>query len=128
MNDAEMQAMLIEYMGKGFLENIVALFKQEPGLMRFIPALIADEQVVVRLGATALVEELAGGFRLQLRTAVPGLVSLLEHENPTIRGDAVNLLGIIGDPSAREALRRLEGDAHAAVRLLAKEALQELDQ
>ena len=126
MNDAEMRAMLIEHMGKGFLENIIALFKQEPELMRFIPDLISDEQVVVRLGATALVEELAGKYRQQLGTAVPGLLSLLEHENPTIRGDAVNLLGIIGDPSARENVRRLTRDAHEAVRLLAGEALREL--
>lgn len=127
MDDNEMRALLIEHMAKGFLENIVALFKQEPELMRFIPALIADERVVVRLGTTALVEELAGEYRPQLRTAVPGLVSLLEHENPTIRGDAVNLLGIIRDPSAREAVRRLERDAHADVQLLAAEALEEMD-
>ena len=56
MTDDEMRDMLIEYMGKGFLENIIALFKQEPELARFLPDLLGQENLMVRLGATALVE------------------------------------------------------------------------
>jgi len=119
--------MLIEYMAKGFLENIIALFRQEPELVRFLPDMIADEQMVVRLGTTALVEELAGVYRQQLRAAVPGLVALLGHLNPTIRGDAVNLLGIIRDPAAREAVSGLAQDGNDAVRTLAAQALEEID-
>ena len=128
MSDREMIAMLVEYMAKGFLENIIALFKQEPDLMRHIAVLIADEQVVVRLGATALVEELVKSHRSELRAAVPGLVALLAHASPTIRGDAVNLLGIIGDPLSRAAIGGLMRDENAAVRMLAGEALREIDQ
>jgi HEAT repeat protein len=126
MNEDEMQTMLIEYMGKGFLENIVALFKQEPALMRFIPALTASEELTVRLGATALVEELAAEHRDQLRIAVPGLIELLGSENPTVRGDAANLLGLIGDPSAIEGLRRLQEDPNPAVREIIDDALHEI--
>ena len=126
MNDVEMRAMLIEHMAKGFLENIISLFKQEPELMRFIPEMIADEQVVVRLGTTALVEELAGTHAQQLRAAVPGLIALLGHESPTIRGDAVNLLGVIRDPGARGSVRGLLQDRNEAVRTLAAEALEEI--
>lgn len=127
MDDGAMRLMLIEYMGKGFLENIIALFRQEPELARFIPDLIADEQVVVRLGATALVEELAPAHAPALHAAVPGLIALLRHENPTIRGDAANLLGIIGDPAARGPLRGLLGDGNAAVREIAADAVRDLD-
>lgn len=126
MNDDEMRAMLIEYMGKGFLENIVALFRQEPELMRFIPALAAADELVVRLGATALVEELVRDRRSALRVAVPGLIELLGSDNATLRGDAANLLGIIGDPAAAEGLRRLGGDPNPAVREIAADALGEL--
>src|SRR5512139_546761 len=127
MNDDETQAMLIEHMGRGFLENIIALFRQEPELMRFIPAMIADEQVAVRLGTTALVEELAAPeHRDRLRAAVPGLVGLLGNENPTIRGDAANLLGLIGDPAADGPLRRLLEDPNAAVREIAGDALRDI--
>ena len=127
MNDDEMRAMLVEYMGRGFLENIASLMRQDLSLVRFIPDLIGDDAIVVRLGATALVEELAQVHRDALAAAVPGLVSLLGSENPTIRGDAANVLGIIGDRTAREALDGLRHDANAAVREIAEDALAELD-
>ena len=127
MNDDETQALLIEHMGRGFLENIIALFRKEPELMRFIPAMIADEQVAVRLGTTALVEELATPeHRNELRAAVPGLIGLLGNENPTVRGDAANLLGLIGDPAAAASLRRLLEDPNAAVREIAGDALRDI--
>lgn len=126
MTDSEMQAMLIDYMGRGFLENIVALFRKEPELARFLPAMIADEQVTVRLGTTALVEELAAEQRDSLRAAVPGLVALLGQENATARGDAANLLGLIGDPAAAGPLRRLLDDPNTAVREIAGDALREI--
>ena len=121
-----MQSMLIEYMGKGFLENIIALFRQEPELARFLPAMISDEQVAVRLGTTALVEELAAGMRGPLAAAVPGLVGLLGSGNPTVRGDAANLLGLIGDRKAAEPLRKLLVDPNAAVREIAVDALRDM--
>jgi HEAT repeat protein len=126
MNDDELRAMLIEYMGKGFLENILALMKQDPSLVRFIPDMVGDEAIVVRLGATALIEELAGDRRRSLVDAVPGLVALLGHENPTIRGDAANVLGIIGDPSALPALTERYRDLNAWVRDIAREAVEEI--
>jgi hypothetical protein len=126
MNDDELRAMLIEYMGKGFLENIIAMMKQDPLTVRFIPDLLGDDALVVRLGATALVEELVRGHRQVLSGAVPGLLRLLAHENPTVRGDAANVLGIIGDRSAREALEKLRDDANPSVREIALEALAEI--
>lgn len=127
MNDREFRDLLVEYMGRGFLENILALMRQDPATVRFIPDLMADDAIVVRLGATALVEELAREDRQALGPAVPGLIRLLAHGNPTIRGDAANVLGIIKDRAAREGLRALLDDEHAAVREVAKEALHELD-
>lgn len=128
MTDNEMRDMLVEYMGKGFLENIEALFKQEPSLARFIPDMISQENVGVRLGTTALVEELAPDYAAILKHAVPGLITLLSNENPTVRGDAASLLGTIGDASARESLSALLEDENAAVREVARIALEELDE
>jgi HEAT repeat protein len=127
MNDAELHAFLVEYMGKGFLENIIALMKQDPPTARFIPAMLRDEAIVVRLGTTALVEELAKGHRHILSAAVPGLLGLLNDANATVRGDAANVLGIIGERSAISRLRLLEHDANLAVREIAREAVQELE-
>ena len=127
MDDNDLRAMLIEYMGRGFLENIIALMKQDPASVRFIPDLVGDDKIMVRLGATALVEELAKENRQILGGAVKGLVGLLSHENPTIRGDAANILGIIGDRSALEALRRLRSDEHPTVREIVQDVLQEFE-
>ena len=127
MNDDELRAMLIEYMGKGFLENIIALMKQDPATVRFIPDLIGDDTLMVRLGATALVEELVKEHRQVLEGTVPGLVKLLGHGNPTIRGDAANVLGIIGDRSALGALRTHLNDDHPVVREIVRDILQEIE-
>ena len=127
MNDTEMRAMLIEYMRNGFLENIIALLKQDRSLYRFIPDLLGDDSLRVRIGATALVEELVAERRRELTAAVPGIIELLKHENPTIRGDAASVLGIIKDPSAIDALRVCLYDVHPGVCEIARDALAEMD-
>ncbi|MDA8100837.1 MAG: HEAT repeat domain-containing protein [Nitrospiraceae bacterium] len=126
MNDIEMRDMLIDYMGRGFLENIIALFKQEPGLARHIPDMLSDTNVGVRLGTTALIEDLAGGFSHAIRDALPGLIALLSHENPTVRGDAAYVLGVMKEPSARDALLFLREDPNGDVREIVREALDAL--
>lgn len=125
MHDREMLNMLIEYMGKGFLENIEALFRQEPELARFIPEMISQENVGVRLGTTALVEDLSGRRDI-LGHAVPGLLGLLTNGNPTVRGDAASLLGTIGDISVKEQVAELLKDENAAVREVARIALEDM--
>jgi HEAT repeat protein len=127
MNEDDLRAMLIDHMGRGFLDNIAALMKQDPSMVRFLPDLVGDDALVVRLGATALVEELAKDHRQVLGGAVAGLVTLLDHENPTIRGDAANVLGIIRDRSAAGALMKLRNDGHASVREIAREAQREIE-
>jgi HEAT repeat protein len=119
--------MLIEYMGNGFLENIIALFKQDRSLYRFIADMLGDDNLRVRLGATALVEELVAEHREELKEAVPGIIELLRHENPTMRGDAASVLGIIKDPAAINALRVCLHDDHPGVREVARDALSEIE-
>lgn len=120
-----MKEMLIDYMGRGFLDNIIALFRQDATVYRFIADMVGNDNIRVRLGATALVEELAGERRKELKDAVPGLIALLKHDNPTIRGDAVSVLGLIRDESSVEAMQALLSDEHPGVREAAREALAE---
>jgi HEAT repeat protein len=126
MTDTEMRDMLIEYMGKGFLDNIIALFRQDPAVYQFIPDMVAAESLQVRLGAVALVEDLAKEHRAELASAVPGLVRLLASENPTVRGDAASVLGTIGERSARPALEGALQDENASVREIVRDALAEI--
>lgn len=121
-----MKQMLIEYMGKGFLDNIIALFKTDPSLYAFIPDMLGQDNMRVRLGTVALVEDLIRDHGDELRAIVPLLTPLLKHENPTMKGDAAYVLGIIKDPSAGGALTEMLNDENAAVRESAREALQEL--
>ncbi len=127
MQDYEMKAMLIDYMGKGFLDNIIALFRQDPAVYRYLADMLGDDNIRVRLGATALVEELVRDHRSELQSAVPGVVALLRHENPTIRGDAASVLGIIKDKGSAGALRECLDDSHPGVREAARDALEEID-
>ncbi len=55
MHDAEMEEMLVEYMGRRFLDNIIALFKQDSTVYLFIADMLGSDNIRVRLGATALV-------------------------------------------------------------------------
>lgn len=126
MNDSEMRSMLIDYMGRGFLENIIALFRQDSTLYKFVADMLGNDNIRVRLGATALVEELARENREELQAAVPGIVSLLGNDNPTIRGDAAFVLGIIGGREAKEALHVSLRDRNAGVREAVREALEEI--
>jgi len=126
MTDNEIRDILIDYMGRGFLENITALLRQEPALGRFIPDMISQENLSVRLGTTALVEELSDGHREVLRYAVGGLIVLLGNQNPTIRGDAASLLGTIGDVSAKGPLTAMLQDGNPTVRDVVQLALEEL--
>jgi HEAT repeat protein len=126
MEHDEMNQMLMEYMEKGFLENIVALFKTDASLYAFIPGMLSDGNMRVRLGTAALVEELAGGHSVELRAIVPGLTALLTHENPNVRGDTAYVLGIIRDHSAEVALRAALNDENPGVRESARGALEEI--
>jgi HEAT repeat protein len=126
MHDDEIKAMLVDYMGRGFLDNIIALFRQDATVYPFIADMLGSNNIRVRLGATALVEELVKEHRHELLASVPGLIGLLRHENPTIRGDAASVLGIIKDRAAERALRESLEDGNPGVREAARDALSEL--
>jgi HEAT repeat protein len=121
-----MKEMLVDYMGRGFLDNIIALFRQDPSVYRFLADMLGNDNIRVRLGATALVEELVREHRKELKSAVPGVVALLQHENPTIRGDAASVLGIIKDTASAGALQECLQDSHPGVREAARDALSEI--
>ena len=116
-------------MENGFLENIIDMFRHDRALYPLIGSLIQDERVRVRVGITALMEELKKLDAENISRAVlPGLLPLLTHTEPVVRGDAANLLGIIGDRNALPALEKLLADENENVRLIATEAIEEIRQ
>ncbi len=124
MTDTELKEMLIEYMGKGFLENIIDMFKHDPSLFRFLPDLISSENTRVRIGTAALLEELKDSFSERIEETLPDLVKLLKNGDATLRGDIAYLLSIINTPSAHDILETLCNDENPDIREIAEETLR----
>jgi hypothetical protein len=124
--EQEFKAMVLDYMERGFLENIIDMFKHNESLFPLIIEMIKDERVRVRLGATALVEELVKLKPEPLIRMIPDIAELLKDENPTVRGDGANLLDIIKHRDALPFLLSAENDADANVREIVKDAIQNI--
>jgi HEAT repeat protein len=122
----DMSSMIADYMEEGFLENIIDMFKHDSALYALIGTLIQDERVRVRIGVTALVEELKTTDGENLSQALPGLLPLLDHKDPVVRGDVSNLIGIIGEKEGVPFLEKLLADEDPNVRLISREAIEEM--
>jgi len=118
--------MIGDYLEKGFLEHIIDMFKHDNSLYLLTGDLITDERMRVRLGTTALVETLSEQDPNNIRRSISGITALLENDNPTIRGDAAYLLGIIGHGDAIPFLEGALKDERAEVRDIAGEAIEEI--
>ncbi|MEW6738536.1 MAG: HEAT repeat domain-containing protein [Nitrospirota bacterium] len=124
--DNELKAMVLDYMEKGFLENIIDMFRHDESLFPMIIDMMKDERVRVRLGATALVEELIKLKPEPLIRMIPDIAELLKDENPTVRGDGANLLDIIKHQDALPFLLIAGNDADSNVREIVKDAIQNI--
>ncbi len=113
-------------MEKGFLENIIDMFKYDTALYEILPHLISDERIVVRIGTTALIESLNEIDKENVIRAVPYLIPLLKHDDPNIRGDSVSLIGLIANENVIEEIKPLLDDDNPNVKLLAEEAIEEI--
>lgn len=116
-------AMVADYMDQGLLENIILMFRHDPGLYPMVAELLQDERIRVRMGAVALVESLAeldpGGMSVIATAVAP----LLTDPSATIRGDAAYAVGLTGTPAHLEPLRGLLDDPFADVREIAADAV-----
>lgn len=126
MERSELITMIADYMEKGFLENIIDMFKHDNDLYYMIADLMRDERIRVRLGVTALLETLSEEKNRDIKKAIPGLIRNLSESNPTIRGDAAYLIGIIGDHESISYLVPLLNDIDNDVREIAKDAITEI--
>jgi HEAT repeat protein len=127
VNDLETKKMIADYMEAGYLENIIDMFKHDVSLYSYVGELLTDERMRVRIGITALLEEMKKEDSENVKKALPFIIPLLNNQNPTNRGDAAYLLGIIGDKDSVPHLEKLLEDEDPNVRLIAKEAIEELE-
>ena len=124
--NSDLKSMIADYMEKGFLENIIDMFRHDNKLYSLIGDLIQDKRVRVRIGITALMEQLGTLDSRNISMALQNILPLVSHENPVVRGDASNLLGIIGDKEADPFLEKALSDKNPDVRLIAREAIDDI--
>jgi hypothetical protein len=128
MQDNGMLTMIADHMEKGFLENIIDMFKHDRRLYPIVPAMMSDERSRVRIGTVVLIETLRDEHREEMAGLIPGIGQLLKHETPAIRADAAHLLSIIGHRDALPYLREAEHDDIEPVRQVILESIQEIEE
>lgn len=121
----QLQQVIGDFIELGHVENIVSMFKADPDLYALCGELIRDERFVVRIGMALLFEELVASHRSDLLLAIPALAPLLAEEVAHIRGEAANLLAIIGGAEVREYLLPLLADPDPQVREIARDGVAE---
>ncbi|MDO8281698.1 MAG: HEAT repeat domain-containing protein [Thermodesulfovibrionia bacterium] len=124
----EMKKMIADYMESGFLDNIIAMFRQDKSLYSIIGDIIGDERLRVRIGTIALVESLIDEDYVHLHAAIPGIAEQLHNSIPSIRGDAAHLLGIIGHKDALPYLVKAQDEGHEHVKEVIDESIEAIRQ
>ena len=122
----DMQKMIAEYMENGCLDNIIDMFKYDKNLYDYIPGLMTDERMRVRIGTIALLETLKKEDAGSIGNAVASLVPFLKDENPLIRGDVAYVLGLIGGQETIGVLEQLTNNEDPNVRIIAQEAIEDI--
>lgn len=116
VSDEELLGVIADFLEMGHVENIVAMFCQEPRYYDWTGDLLTDERFAVRLGVSVLFEYLIEKDPANLNLAVPSLVRQLDNTKSWVRGEVVNVLGIIGSPEALAELEAMRNDPDPQVR------------
>src|SRR4030043_84731 len=77
-----MKTMISDYMEKGFLDNIIDMFKHDKSLYEYVGDLLSDERMRVRLGISALIETLKAEDSENIPNAISYLLPLLTTTAP----------------------------------------------
>jgi len=123
--EAELIAVIGDFLELGHVENIMAMFKQDPALYALSGELLRDERFKVRMGMAVLFEEMQAIRPQEVALAIPSLLPVLGEEQPWMRGEAVNLLGIIGTPEALAHIKPLADDPEQQIREMVADILAE---
>ncbi len=125
INDSELKKTIADFIEMGHIENIVAMFRQERDYYQLTGDLIKDERFMVRMGLAVLFEQLKEERPNDVILAVPSLVAALTDKRPFIRGEVVNLLGIIGTQEARGYVHKHLNDPDPQIAEIARDILAE---
>lgn len=125
VSDSELKGVIADFLEMGHAENIVAMFRRDSRYYGWAGELLQDERINVRLGVAVLFEELKEIQPDKLPLAIPSLIELLGVEEPLFRGEALSILGIIGDAECEQHIRRHQNDPDPQVRELVRLVLED---
>lgn len=127
VDPTDMKIMIADYMEKGYLENIIDMFKHDECMYAYVGDLIKDERLIVRIGVSALIDTLKEEDSEHISKAIPSILPLLKDANPVVRSDAAYFLGMIGHREVLSLLRETANDQDENVRVIVKEAIEEIE-
>lgn len=126
VSDQDLKQVIADFLDQGHVENIIAMFRREPRYYAWTGDILRDQRFSVRLGISVLFEELQLIQPDKLDLAIPSLLELLAANEPLLRGEAISLLGIIGNEAAMQIIRKNIDDPDPQVREMVQLVLGEL--
>lgn len=119
----ELLTVIADFLDLGHVDNIRAMFKQTPKYLAFSGIILNDERFNVRLGMAVLFEYLIEECPDEMYRALPSLSQQLQSDHQWVRGEAVNLLGIIGSAKALTLVAALAHDPSPQVAEIVRDIL-----
>lgn len=127
VSDRDLKKVIADFLEMGHADTIFEMFKQDVRYYDWVGELLDDERFNVRLGISVLFEELKIHCPADIYLAVPSLCKAFHESPPHVRGEAINVLGIIGNSDAIDCIRKALHDDSPQVQEVAKDVLEELE-
>lgn len=124
----EFAVMLAENLSSGNLDQVVSLFQYNEALYETLGLLLKSERLNIRIGITVVIEELLGADNVNAEKAIQNVLPLLKDDNPVVRGDAANIVGILGGEKHLKLLEPLLKDSNFQVVEVVEEAIEEINE
>jgi hypothetical protein len=125
VSDEELLKVIADFLEMGYVENIVAMFRQESRYYQWVGDLLTDERFAVRLGVSVLFEYLQEDRPEELVLALPSLTKALQHGAGWVRGEAVSVLAMVPGAEALALIKTMLDDPDAQVAAIAREIIEE---
>jgi glutaredoxin len=84
-------------LSEGEAARAVQAAENDPEIPVILADFIADSDIMVRLGAMVALDDIKKTNSQTIKKAIAILIKLLDRKEPSIRGDAAFILGLVGD-------------------------------
>lgn len=123
VSNKELLKVIADFLLIGYVENIIAMFKQKPRYYQGTGELLDDGRYAVRLGVPVLFEYLVSDRSGDVHISVPSRTRALQHETSWVREEAVSVLAGISNNEATGLIKPMEDDPAPQVAAIACDIL-----